>query len=140
MSGVLLFNLFFFRLHTQNSGKSLSFEQQMDVDADAQEDFRMLRAREAENIHSVTVALHRGGSAQRSSAAELVNPLPALPSPLPIVGESASTPSGSDPLQSEEVHSVVNSNFGAAQEVAQPAAQFADQSFAQPETSSEPPR
>ena len=48
--------------------------------------------------------------------------------------------SGSDPLHSEEVHSVVNSNFGAAQEVAQPAAQFADQSFAQPETSSEPPR
>ena len=119
----------------------MSFEQEMDADADAQEDFRMLRGREAENIHSVTVALHRGGSAQRSSAAEFVNPPLALPSPLPIgAGESASTPSGSDPLQSEEVHSVVNSNFGAAQEVAQPAAQFADQSFAQPETSSEPPR
>ena len=120
---------------------SLSFEQEMAVDADAQDDFRMLRGREAEDIHNVTVALHRGGSAQRSSAAEFVNPPLALPSPLPIgAGESASTPSGSDPLQSEEVHSVVNSNFGAAPEVAQPAAQFADQSFAQPETSSEPPR
>ena len=52
---------------------------------------------------------------------------------------SASTRSGSDPLQSEGVHSVVNSNFGAAQEVAQPAARLADQSFAQPETSSESP-
>ena len=75
------------------------------------------------------------------NSGKIPNPLPALPSPLPIgAGESASTPSGSDPLQSEEVHSVVNSNFGAAQEVAQPAAQFADQSSAQPETSSEPPR
>ena len=119
---------------------SLSFEQEMDVDADAQEDFRMLRGREAEDIHNVTVALHRGGSAQRSSAAEFVNPPLALPSPLPIgAGESASTPSGSDPLQSE-VHSVVNSYFGVAHEAAQPAAQFADQSSAQPKTSSEPPR
>ena len=100
----------------------------------------MLRAREAGNLHSVSVMLHRGGSAQRSSAAEFANPLPPLPSPLPIgVGESASTTSGSDPLQSE-VPSKVNSNFGAVQDVAQPAAQLADQSFAQPESSSEPPR
>ena len=114
---------------------SLSFEQEMAVDADAQEDFRMLRGREAEDIHNVTVALHRGGSAQRSSAAEFVNPPLALPSPLPIgAGESASTPSGSDPLQSE-VHSKVNSNSGAVQDVAQPAAQLADQYFAQPESS-----
>ena len=100
----------------------------------------MLRAREAENIHSVTVVLHRGGSAQQSSAAEVANPLHPLPSPLPIgVGESASTTSGSYPLQSE-VHSIVNSNFGALQDVAQPAAQLADQSFAQPEPSLSPPR
>ena len=61
-----------------------------------------------------------------------------LPSPLPNgvigVGESASTTSGSYPLQSE-VHSIVNSNFGALQDVAQPAAQLADQSSAQPEPS-----
>ena len=80
-----------------------------------------------------------GGSAQQSSAAEVfANPLHTLPSPLPIggigVGESASTTSGSYPLQSE-VHSIVNSNFGALQDVAQPAAQLADQSFAQPEPS-----
>ena len=100
-----------------------------------------LRAGDEERLHSAPVVLHGGVSAQLSAAAEFVNLPLALPSPLPIgAGESASTPSGSDPLQSEEVHSVVNSNFGAAQEVAQPAAQFADQSFAQPETSSEPPR
>jgi hypothetical protein len=58
---------------------SVSFEQEMDADADAQEDYRMLRAREAENSHSVTVVSHRGGSAQRSSAAEFANPL--LPFP-----------------------------------------------------------
>ena len=105
----------------------------MDADADAQEDYRMLRAREAENIHRVTVVLHKGGSAQRSSAAEFANPLP-FPL-LPIgVGESASTTSGSYPLQSE-VHSIVNSNFGAVQDVAEPAAQLADQSFPQPESS-----
>ena len=96
----------------------------------------MLRAREAENIHRVTGVLHRGGSAQRSSAAEFANPLPPLPSPLRIgVGESASTTSGSNPPESEEVHSKVNSNFGAVQDVAQPAAQLADQYFAQPESS-----
>ena len=44
------------------------------------------------------------------------------------------TTSGSDPLQSE-VPSKVNSNFGAVQDVAQPAAQLADQYFAQPESS-----
>ena len=100
----------------------------------------MLRAREAENIHSVKVVVHRGGSAQQSSAAEVANPPHSLPSPLPIgVGESASTTSGSHPLQSE-VHSIVNSNFGALQDVAQPAAQLADQSFAQPEPSLSPPR
>ena len=114
---------------------SLSFEQELDAEADAQEDYRMLRAREAGNLHSVSVMLHRGGSAQRSSAAEFANPLPPLPSPLPIgVGESASTTSGSDPLQSE-VLSKVNSNFGAVQDVAQPDAQLADQYFAQPESS-----
>ena len=117
---------------------SVSFEQEMDADADAQEDFRMLRGREAEDIHSVTVALHRGGSAQPSSVAEVTHPFHPLPSPLPngVIGirESASTPSGSYPLQSE-VHSIVNSNFGALQDVAQPAAQLAAQSFAQPETS-----
>ena len=114
---------------------SLSFEQEMEAEADAQEDYRMLRAREAGNLHSVSVMLHRGGSAQRSSAAEFANPLPPLPSPLPIgVGESASTTSGSDPLQSE-VLSKVNSNFGAVQDVAQPDAQLADQYFAQPESS-----
>ena len=122
---------------------SLSFEQEMDADADAQEDFRMLREREAEDIHNVTVALHRGGSAQPSSSAEVAHPFHPLPSPLPNgvigVGESASTTSGSYPLQSE-VHSTVNSNFGALQDVAQPAAQLADQSFAQPDSSSEPPR
>ena len=114
---------------------SLSFEQEMEAEADAQEDYRMLRAREAGNLHSVSVMLHRGGSAQRSSAAVFANPLPPLPSPLPIgVGESASTTSGSDPLQSE-VLSKVNSNFGAVQDVAQPDAQLADQYFAQPESS-----
>ena len=107
---------------------SLSFEQEVDADADAQEEYRMLRAREAENIHGVKVVV-------QSSAAEVANPLHPLPSPLPIgVGESASTTSGSYPLQSE-VHSIVNSNFGALQDVAQPAAQLADQSFAQPEPS-----
>ena len=62
---------------------SLSFEQEMEAEADAQEDYRMLRAREAGNLHSVSVMLHRGGSAQRSSAAEFANPLPppSLPSP-----------------------------------------------------------
>ena len=114
---------------------SLSFEQELDAEADAQEDYRMLRAREAGNLHSVSVMLHRGGSAQRSSAAEFANPLPPLPSPLPIgVGESALTTSGSDPLQSE-VPSKVNSNSGAVQDVAQPAAELADQYFAQPESS-----
>ena len=69
------------------------------------------------------------------NSGKIPNPLPALPSPLPIgAGESASTPSGSDPLQSE-VPSKVNSNFGAVQDVAQPAAQLADQYFAQPESS-----
>ena len=34
-----------------------------------------------------------------------------------------------------EVHSIVNSNFGAVQDVAQPDAQLADQYFAQPESS-----
>ena len=113
----------------------MSFEQELDAEADAQEDYRMLRAREAGNLHSVSVMLHRGGSAQRSSAAEFANPLPPLPSPLPIgVGESALTTSGSDPLQSE-VPSKVNSNSGAVQDVAQPDAQLADQYFAQPESS-----
>ena len=55
------------------------------------------------------------------------------------VGESASTTSGSYPLQSK-VHSIVNSNFGALQDVEQPAAQLADQSFAQPEPPLSPPR
>ena len=122
---------------------SLSFEQEMAVDADAQDDFRMLRGREAEDIHNVPVVLHRGGSAQPSSSAEVAHPFHPLPSPLPNgvngVGESASTTSGGYPLQSE-VHSIVNSNFGALQDVAQPAAQLADQSFAQPEPSLSPPR
>ena len=119
---------------------SLSFEQEVNADADAQEDYRTLRAREAENIHIVKVVEHGGGSAQQSSAAEVANPLHPLPSPLPIgVGESASTTSGSYPLHSE-VHSIVNSNFGALQDVAQPAAQLADQSFAQPEPSLSPPK
>ena len=121
----------------------MSFEQEMAVDADAQEDFRMLRGREAEDIHNVTVVLHRGGSAQPSSSAEVAHPFHPLPSPLPIgvigVGESASTTSGGYPLQSE-VHSIVNSNFGALQDVAQPAAQLADQSSAQPEPSLSPTR
>ena len=56
---------------------SLSFEQEVDADADAQEDYRMLRARETGNLHSVSVMLYRGGSAQRSSAAEFANPRPA---------------------------------------------------------------
>ena len=115
---------------------SLSFEQEVDADADAQEDYRTLRAREAEVIHSVKVVEHGGGSAQPSSAAEVAHPFHPLPSPLPNgvigVGESASTTSGCYPLQSE-VHSTVNSNFGALQVVAQPAAQLAEQSFAQPE-------
>ena len=62
---------------------SLSFEQEMDADADAQEDYRMLRAREAGNLHSVSVMSHREGSAQRSSAAEFANPLPPLSLPSP---------------------------------------------------------
>ena len=122
---------------------SLSFEQEVNADADAQEDYRTLRAREAENNHSVKVVEHGGGSAQQSSAAEVVHPFHPLPSPLPNgvigVGESASTTSGSYPLQSK-VHSIVNSNFGVLQDVAQPAAQLADQSFAQPEPSLSPPR
>ena len=89
------------------------------------------------------VVVHGGGSAQQSSAAEVAHPVHPVPSPLPIgvigVGESASTTSGSYPLQSE-VHSIVNSNFGALQDVAQPAAQLADQSFAQPEPPLSPPR
>ena len=60
---------------------SLSFEQEVNADADAQEDYRTLRAREAENIHSVKIFVHRGGSAQQSSAAEVANPLHPLPSP-----------------------------------------------------------
>ena len=113
---------------------SLSFEQEVDADADAQEDYRTLRAREAENIHSVKVVEHGRGSAQQ----EVAHPFHPLPSPLPngVIGvrESASTTSGSYPLQSE-VHSIVNSNFGALQDVVQPAAQLADQSFAQSEPS-----
>ena len=119
------------------------FLQVVDADADAQEDYRTLRAREAEISHSVKVVEHGGGSAQPSSVAEVAHPFHPLPSPLPNgvigVGESASTTSGSYPLQSE-VHSIVNSNFGALQDVAQPAAQLADQSFAQPEPSLSPPR
>ena len=115
---------------------SLSFEQEVNADADAQEDYRTLRAREAENIPSVKVVEHGRDKAQQ----EVAHPFHPLPSPLPIgVGESASTTSGSYPLQSE-VHSIVNSNFGALQDVAQPAAQLADQSFAQPEPSLSPPR
>ena len=74
---------------------------------------------------------------------EVVLPFHPLSSPLPFgvigVGESASTTSGSYPLQSE-VHSTVNSNFGALQDVAQPAAQLAGQSSAQPEPSLSPPK
>ena len=106
----------------------------VDADADAQEDYRTLRAREAENTHSVKVVEHGRGSAQQ----EVAHPFHPLPSPLPngVIGvrESASTTSGSDPPQSE-VPSKVNSNFGAVQDVAQPAAQLADQYFAQPESS-----
>jgi len=116
---------------------SLSLEQEVDADADAQADYRTLRARGAENIHSVKV-VEGGGSAPQTSVAEVAHPFHPLPSPLPNgvigVGESASTTSGGYPLQSE-VHSIVNSNFGALQDVAQPAAQLADQSFAQPEPS-----
>ena len=118
---------------------SLSFEQEVNADADAQEDYRTLRAREAENIPSVKVVEHGRGNVQQ----EVAHPFHPLPSPLPngVIGvrESASTTSGSYPLQSE-VHSIVNSNFGALQDVAQPAAQLADQSFAQPEPSLSPPR
>ena len=103
---------------------SLSFEQEVNADADAQEDYRTLRAREAENIPSVKVVEHGRGNVQQ----EVAHPFHPLPSPLPngVIGvrESASTTSGSYPLQSE-VHSIVNSNFGALQDVAQPAAQLA---------------
>ena len=74
----------------------MSFEQELHEDADAQDDFRALRARDGRSTHRIPDVSHREGRAQNLS-------LSLLPSPLPLgAGESASMSSGSNPLQSED--------------------------------------
>ena len=73
--------------------------------------------------HIIPVLLRSEGRAQTFSSAEFAHPLSPRPSPLPVgVGESASMPSGINPLQ-PEVHSNIHSNFAVVQDVAKPTAQ-----------------
>ena len=95
----------------------MSFEQELHEDADAQDDFRALRARDEKSIYRITDVSHREGRAQNLS-------LSPLPSPLPLgAGESASMSSGSNPLQSED-NSIIHPNFAAVLNVAKPVAQL----------------
>ena len=101
----------------------MSFEQEMDEDAEYQGDYRALRARNEESIHSIPVVLHGEGRAQPLSAPEIVHSFFPRTTPLPIgVGGSTSMPSGINPLQSE-THSNIHSNYAAVEDVAKPAVQ-----------------
>ena len=74
----------------------MSFEQELHEDADAQDDFRALRARDEKSTSRIADVSHREGRAHNLS-------LSPLPSPLLLgAGESASISSGSNPLQSED--------------------------------------
>ena len=99
----------------------MSFEQELHEDADAQDDFRALRARDEKSTYRITDVSHREGRAQNLS-------LSPLPSPLPLgAGESASMSSGINPLQSED-NSIIHPNFAAVQDVAKLVAQLDAQS------------
>ena len=95
----------------------LSFEQELHEDADAQDDFRALRARDGRSTHRIPDVSHREGRAQNLSFSPLTSPLPLG------AGESASMSSGSNPLQSED-NSIIHPNFAAVQNVAKPVAQL----------------
>ena len=116
--------------YTHGTELSVSFEHEMVADAEARDDYRTLHARNIVSLSDVGVVLYRRGSAPHFTAAEDADPalFPALLSIEAV--DFASTPSGSNALQSE-VHSTVPSNFAASQHVAQPAAQLASQSSAQ---------
>ena len=95
----------------------LSFEQELHEDADAQDDFRALRARDEKSTHRIPDVSHREGRAKNLSLSPLTSPLPLG------AGESASMSSGSNPLQSED-NSIIHPNFAAVQNVAKPFAQL----------------
>ena len=101
----------------------MSFEQELHEDADAQDDFRALRAREDKGTHRIPDVSHREGRAQNL-------PLSPLTSPLPLgVGESSSMWSGINPPQSgRNPNSIIHPNFAAVQDVAKPVAQLDAQS------------
>ena len=89
----------------------------MHEDADAQDDFRALRARDEQSTHRIPDVSYREGHAQIFSLFPLTSPLPLG------VAESASMSSGINSLQSED-DSIIHPNFAATQNVAKPVAQL----------------